>query len=88
MLEARADQLNTFEDKFSVLSGELNKLKGMQGEFSKKLILDLKKTDQDNSIMKQQLEAHMDDYKSQQMNMMFNYDKNEIGIKQILQKTE
>jgi hypothetical protein len=73
--------MTTFEDKLGVMSSEMNKLKGMQGEFSKKLILDLKKTDMNNEMMKKELERHIDDYKSQQMNLNFNQDKNEMGIK-------
>lgn len=48
----------------------------------------MKMTETQNSLLKIDLEKHVEEYKANLMQMNFFQDKNESGMKNILQKTE
>lgn len=84
LLEARADQMITFEENINLVAGEVKKLTGMQNNFSMKIINDLKISETLNTEIKAHLNMHMEEYKSTQMLHNFNNDKNDSAIKNIL----
>lgn len=65
MLEARSDQITSFEERFVHLSNEIGKIKGMMSQFQKKLITEVKVNESTITSVKIDLERHVEEYKSQ-----------------------